>query len=391
MNLSNMSGSAEKRMVYCVSLAAFLFQFESFMVVIALPDMAREMQSSANAVSHVISGLFLGLVSTLICASWLGQRFGFSRLFLTGTYIAMLATLACAIAPNLSILIGCRIAQGIGIGAIVASSYALLSLWVKANRLGWAFGVLSTGAGAGMILGLPAGGLISSWLEWRWLFFGTIPFLLGLTIFAHASLPPNKPYTQTHVTHLTLKDILKLPNFITGLVVLFIFQGVMGGLRFLIPFLLESQNSISPPMSSLIFLSYPLGFLLLSSIAGRQADIYPPSRLMLYGSLLSMIACLLYVLLMDAFGMWHFAVFLLLLGLATGLFTAPNNAGIIRGLSAPEIQVASPLIPITLNASLLFGTFSFGLLSTQNDPRVALTIVIGALVVVILLIKSRLS
>jgi len=144
-------------------------------------------------------------------------------------------------------------------------------------------------------------------------------------------------------------------------------------------------------MSSLIFLSYPLGFLLLSSIAGRQADIHPPSRLMLYGSFLSLIACLLYMLLMGAFGVWHFAVFLLLLGLATGLFTAPNNAGIIRGLSAPEIQVASPLIPITLNASLMFGTFSFGLLSTQNDPRVALTIVIGALVVVILIIKSRLS
>jgi len=391
MSLADIGDSAEKRMVYCVALAAFFFQFESFMVVVALPDMAREMHSSAHAVSYVVSGLLLGLVCALVCASWLGQRFGFSRLFLTGTYIATVATFTCAVAPTLSVLIGCRMVQGIGIGAIVASSYALLPLWVKADRLGWAFGMLSIGAGAGMVLGVPIGGLISSWLEWRWLFFGTIPFLLGLALFSHFSMPPDKPCIRSLSDILTLKDILKFPNFATGLLVLFVFQGIMGGLRFLIPFLLESQNKLSTTMSSLIFLSYPLGFLLLSSWAGRQADTHPPRRLMLHASFLSLIACLLYVLLLDVWGVWHFVVFLLLLGSATGLFTAPNNVAIIRGLSASEIQVGSALIPIALNLSVMFGTFSFGILSTQNDPRVALTACIGAFVCVILLIKLRSS
>ena len=391
MSLADIGESAEKRIVYCVALAAFFFQFESFMVVVALPDMAREMHASAHAISYVISGLLFGLVAALVGASWLGQRLGYSRLFLSGAYIATVATFACGIAPTLSILIGCRIVQGIGIGAIVASSYALLPLWVKSDRLGWAFGMLSTGAGTGMILGLPVGGFIASCLEWRWLFFGTIPFLLGLALFARFAMPPDHPCTHSIGVHRTLTDILKLPNFLTGLLVLFVFQGVMAGLRFLTPFLLEDQGNVSPTMSSLIFLSYPLGFLLLSSWAGRQADTHPPKRLMLYATSLSLIACLVYLLLMGTWGVWHFAMFLLILGSATGLFTAPNNVAIIRDLSASEIQVASALIPITLNASLLFGTFSFGLLSTQNDPRLALITGIAMFVGIIFTVAQHSS
>ena len=342
------------------------------MIVVALPDMAREMHASAHAVSYVISGLLFGLVATLVCASWLGQRLGFSRLFLTGTYLAMLATIACGASPSLSVLIVSRIVQGIGIGAIVASSYALLPLWVNAKRLGWAFGLLSTGAGAGMILGLPVGGFISSYFEWRWLFFGTVPFLLALALLAHKSIPSDQPATRQLILRMKLTDVLKLPNVFAGLLMLFIFQGVMGGLRFLTPFILENQAGAAPTVSGFIFLSYPLGFLLLSAWSGRQADTFSPKRLMLFASCLSLSACLLHLLFIDSWGVWHFSVFLLLLGSATGLFTPPNNVAILSVLSEADIQVVSTLIPISLNASLMFGTFSFGLIFKEHDPSLVL-------------------
>ena len=386
--MSHLEPPAEKRLVYCVALAACFFQFESFMIVVALPDMAREMHASAHAVSYVISGLLFGLVATLVCASWLGQRLGFSRLFLTGTYLATFATIACGGSPSLSVLIVSRIVQGIGIGAIVASSYALLALWVSTKRLGWAFGLLSAGAGAGMILGLPVGGLIASYFEWRWLFFGTVPFMLALTLFAHKSLPPVERVLQPQSTRITLKDIFKLPNFLTGLLVLFIFQGVMGGLRFLVPFLLENQTGTTPTVSGVIFLCYPFGFLLLSGWSGRQADNYSPKRLMLFAACLSLNACLLYLLFIDSWGVWHFSMFLLLLGAATGLFTPPNNVAIVRGLSEAEIQIASTLIPISLNASVMFGTFSFGLLFKEHDPSLVLMTGIAAFAGVIFLINQ---
>ena len=389
MSVGLLEPLAEKRLVYCVALAACFFQFESFMIVVALPDMAREMHSSAHAVSYVISGLLFGLVATLICASWLGRRLGFSRLFLAGAYLAALATIACGASPSLSVLILSRIVQGIGIGAIVASSYALLSLWVNAKRLGWAFGILSTGAGAGMILGLPIGGFLSSYFEWPWLFFGSVPFLLALVLLAHKSLPPSQASRQSVSAHVTLTDILKLPNLLAGLLMLFVFQGVMSGLRFLTPFLLERQAGTTPIMSGFVFLSYPLGFLLLSAWSGRQADTYSPKRLMLYASCLSLGACLLYLLLLDAWGVWHFSVFLLLLGAATGLFTPPNNLATLRGLSNSDLQVASTLIPISLNASLMFGTFSFGLLFKEHDPSLVLMTSIAAFAGIVLAIRLR--
>lgn len=361
------------------------------MIVIALPDMARELQASAHAVSYVISGLLFGLVTTLVCAAWLGQRLGFSRLLLTGICLATFATIACGASPSLSVLIVSRIVQGIGIGAIVASSYALLSLWVSAKRLGWAFGMLSTGAGAGMVLGLPIGGLISSYFEWRWLFFGTVPILLVFARLAYKSIPPHQPATPHLNSRVKLTDILKLPNVLAGLLVLFVFQGVMGGLRFLTPFLLENQTGATPIVSGFIFLSYPLGFLLLSAWSGRQADAYSPKRLMLFAACLSLSACLLYLLFIDSWGVWHFFMFLLLLGAATGLFTPPNNVAILRGLSEANIQVASTLIPISLNTSLMFGTFSFGLLFKEHDPSLTLITAIAMFAGIVLAITLRSS
>jgi predicted MFS family arabinose efflux permease len=389
MSVRHLEAPAEKRLVYCVALAACFFQFESFMIVVALPDMAREMHASAHAVSYVISGLLFGLVATLVCASWLGQQLGFSRLFLTGTYLAMLATIACGASPSLSVLIASRIVQGIGIGAIVASSYALLPRWVNAKRLGWAFGLLSTGAGAGMILGLPVGGFISSYFEWRWLFCGTVPFLLALALLAHKSIPSDQPAARQLNLRMKLSDIYKLPNVFAGLLMLFIFQGVMGGLRFLTPFILENQAGATPTVSGFIFLSYPLGFLLLSAWSGRQADTFSPKRLMLFASCLSLSACLLYLLFIDSWGVWHFSVFLLFLGAATGLFSPPNNLAILRGLSEADIQVVSTLIPISLNASLMFGTFSFGLLFKEHDPSLVLMISIAAFAGIIFLTKGE--
>jgi predicted MFS family arabinose efflux permease len=184
---------------------------------------------------------------------------------------------------------------------------------------------------------------------------------------------------------------LKLPNLLAGLLMLFVFQGVMSGLRFLTPFLLERQAGVTPITSGFIFLSYPLGFLLLSAWSGRQADNYSPKRLMLFAACLSLSACLLYVLFLDAWGVWHFSVFLLLLGAATGLFTPPNNVATLRGLSDSDIQVASTLIPISLNASLMFGTFSFGLLFKEHDPSLVLMTSIAAFAGIVLAITLRSS
>jgi hypothetical protein len=88
---------------------------------------------------------------------------------------------------------------------------------------------------------------------------------------------------------------------------------------------------------------------------------------------------------------WHFSVFLLLLGAATGLFTPPNNVAILRRLSEAEIQVASTLIPISLNASLMFGTFSFGLIFKEHDPSLVLMTSIAAFAGIVLLTTLRSS
>ena len=386
--MSDISESIEKRLIYCFAFAAFFFQFECFMVVVSLPDLSREMNVSRHEVSYVVSGYMLGVVTALLQANWVGQRLGFWRIFMAGIYIATIATFLCAVAPNLILLILFRVVQGVGVGAMVGGIYAILPTVIKSDKLGRAFGILSASAGAGMVLGLPIGGLISSRLEWPWLFFGTMPFLCALILLIKFYIPQDKLIIKSINTAYQYRDVLKTPSVTRGLFILFIFQGVMAGFRFLTPFLMEHQNNISSTISSLIFLFYPACFLVFSVWAGKQADSYSPKRLMLLGGALSLMAFSFLLVFFYAKGAWHFVFFLILIGSAAGLFTAPNNVAIVRGLPASDIQKASSLIPISLNIALMFGTFSFGLLTTHNDPKLVLYFCIAIFIGLLLYIST---
>lgn len=94
----------QRLIVYCVGLAAFLFQFEAFFVHIALPDMQRELMVDGNAISQVVTIYLLGAIIALLPGGALGRRIGFSRLFWMACFIASLGTLACGLSSSMPAL-----------------------------------------------------------------------------------------------------------------------------------------------------------------------------------------------------------------------------------------------------------------------------------------------
>lgn len=75
---------------------------------------------------------------------------------------------------------------------MVSSGYTLIPLWLESAHLGWGYSVISQGAGLGMVLGLPLGGLLAQTLDWRWVFLAQLPLLLSLCLFARCVLPPDE-------------------------------------------------------------------------------------------------------------------------------------------------------------------------------------------------------
>src|SRR3954466_13658612 len=137
--------------------AVFMSNLDLWIVNVALVDMGRDFGVQLSGLSWVLNGYAVTLAALLIPAGRLGDRIGHRRVFLGGITVFTLASVACALAPNIGVLVIARIAQATGAAAQLPTSLALLLAAVPASARtsaarGWsAVGALS--AVAGPVLG----------------------------------------------------------------------------------------------------------------------------------------------------------------------------------------------------------------------------------------------
>lgn len=417
----------EKWVVYCVVLAAFTFQFEAFLVSVALPDMARELSSSSTEISFVVIAYLLAATISFLPAGRLGERYGLRCVFLYGAMLACAGTIFSGCSFNLPMLWVSRFIQGIGMGALVAVSYAMIPAWVNQKRLGWGYGMLSFGAGMGMIAGLPVGGLLAHYLVWQWIFLATIPIFFVLLVVAYRHLPSHKAshtvtaqrsdldwvgvllsavlvsalmltislatefgWTSylilslmfgTLVSAFALRwrvrtgrsllsgSLLRCEGFLLALLTLFLFQFVSSGLRFLMPFYLELSFGLSVLMSSAFMLIYPLSFAPTAIWSGRLADRISARRMVLFSLGFGALSCALYVSSLEALNIWIFCLFIFCFGVVCALFSPPNNRLIMSSVSDQNRGEASALLPVSLNMGSLLGISFFETIFSQSFSK----------------------
>lgn len=416
----------EKRVVYCVALAAFVFQFEAFLVNVSLPEMARELMTTSTAVSFVIMTYLLAASISFIPAGRLGARYGLRRVFLTGCMLAALGTLASGLSPNLPLLCLSRLIQGVGTGTMVAIAYAMIPFWVDRRRMGWGYGMLSLGAGLGMLTGMPVGGLLSFYLSWHWLFLSTFPAFIALLWFGYKHLPTwDRARTDTS-KHLPLdwigltlsslmislfvlsislgsengwrspfilglmiaciavtillwwrarngsrlidQALLRSPGFLSALFTLFLFQFVNGGVRFLMPFYLELGLGLSVLSSSVLLLLFPIGFSSTSAWAGRLSDRIRAEPLVQASLIFSALLCAIFAIMLDRKEILVFSIFILIFGFLTAMFSPSNNRRIMQSAAPDCKQEASALLPVTLNMGNMIGISTFDTIFSLGFP-----------------------
>ncbi len=165
-----------------VSLALFCIQVDFFALNLALPNMAREFGVGARGIQWTVSAYMLSVGSLLILAGRLGDIFGRRQALLAGIALFGLASLACALAPSLGVLIAARVVQGAGAAVTFPVGVAVVSNAfdedTRARALGFAFGIANIGTAAGPFIG---GGLAGG-PGWRWVFWT----LVGLCAAAFA-------------------------------------------------------------------------------------------------------------------------------------------------------------------------------------------------------------
>jgi EmrB/QacA subfamily drug resistance transporter len=163
------------RVLTVVCVAVFMLLLDITVVNVALPEIDKELKTSFTDLQWVVDAYALTLAATLLNAGSLGDRLGRKRVFLSGIALFTLASALCGAATTPLWLIVSRGVQGIGGAAMFAVSLAIISQEFHGRERGTAFGIWGATVGAAVAVGPLAGGALTTYVGWRWIFFVNIP------------------------------------------------------------------------------------------------------------------------------------------------------------------------------------------------------------------------
>ena len=158
-----------------VCIATFMLLLDITIVNVALPAIEKALHASFSDLQWVVDAYALALATCVLTAGALADLFGRKRLFLLGIALFTLASAACGLANDALFLIIARGVQGIGGAMMFATALALISQEFHGKERGTAFGLWGATIGAAVAIGPLAGGMLTSWLSWRWIFLVNIP------------------------------------------------------------------------------------------------------------------------------------------------------------------------------------------------------------------------
>jgi EmrB/QacA subfamily drug resistance transporter len=158
-----------------VCLGTFMLLLDITIVNVALPDIQGALHSSFADLQWVVDAYALSLAALLLTAGSLADLYGRRLLYIIGLSVFTLASLLCGAAQNTLMLQLSRALQGVG-GAIMFSvSLALLASAFRGKDRGTAFGIWGAITGLAVAIGPLLGGILTSGLSWRWIFFVNLP------------------------------------------------------------------------------------------------------------------------------------------------------------------------------------------------------------------------
>ena len=161
-----------------VCIGVFILLLDITIVNVALPDIQQELSASLPDLQWVIDAYALSLAALLLTAGSLADLFGRKRLFVIGTAIFMVGSIACGLAQDVTFLQLARAFQGIGGAAMFSTALALIASAFRGKDRGTAFGAFGATTGVAVAIGPVLGGVLTSGISWRWIFFVNIPICL---------------------------------------------------------------------------------------------------------------------------------------------------------------------------------------------------------------------
>ena len=167
----------------CV-LASSLSFVEGSVLNVALPAIRASYGAGAAEVQWVVNAYLLPLSALLLLGGALGDHYGRRLLLVVGTSLFGAASLICALAPSLEILLAARAAQGIGAALLLPNSLALLNAAYQGEKRGRAVGIWAAAGAAAAAIAPLLGGWLVDHVGWPSIFYINLPLAAGAIFLA---------------------------------------------------------------------------------------------------------------------------------------------------------------------------------------------------------------
>jgi len=382
----------KKTILFVAALASFLVPFTGSSITIALPAMAAQFNADAVMLGWITSAYIISAAIFIVPFGRLADIVGRKKIFLYGVILYTIASLACAVAPSVELLIALRFIQGIGGAMLFATSLAIVTQVFETGERGWALGITIATVYAGLSLGPFLGGFLTDLFGWPSIFLVNIP--LGIITIAFTLRGIRHEWADAAGETLDRAGAviycIMLFTFINGMLLLpdpvglawiaiavvagavfvrwerkvdhplidlsvfsdnrtFVFSNIAAminygatfGVGVLLSLYLQYIQGFSAASAGLILVAQPVIQMIFSPIAGRLSDRVEPRIVSTAGMAITALGLSFCIILSPSTPLWVIVGSLMVMGLGYGLFSSPNTNAIMSSVEKRHLAIAS--------------------------------------------------
>jgi DHA2 family methylenomycin A resistance protein-like MFS transporter len=430
-----------------LSLGFGVVQLDVTIVNTALNSISTSMGGGVSELQWIVSAYTIAFAALILTAGAAGDRIGAKLIFVVGFALFTAASLACALAPTVTVLIAARLVQGVGAAMLVPSSLALLNhAYPDEKERGRAVGIWAAGASFALTAGPLAGGILVALVGWRSIFLVNLPIGLaglwltwryasetvqspdrqldlagqlaaiaalgciaaatieggvlgwmnpwviacfgGFTILAPAFVLQERRARDPMLPLVLFKNRLFALTSMVGLLVNMAFYGLI----FVLSLYFQQVNGLSPLATGLAFLPMMGAVLPANLLAARAAEHWGAPVTIALGAALTAAGCLGLLGLERDTNYWAICAQLLAMGAGLGLLVPPLTSSLLGSVEKARSGIAAGVLNATRQTGSVLGVALFGSLVGKGSAflagtRVALIIstalLLGAAVMIV--------
>lgn len=340
-----------------LALAMLLASLGTSIANIALPALVDAFAAPFLQVQAVVVAYLAAMTVSVVIAGRLGDSRGLTPMLVVGLAVFAIASLLCAIAPNLSLLIGARALQGVGAAFLMTLAMALMRQTANEARVGRAMGLLGTVSALGTALGPSLGGLLIPVAGWRGIFWVQVPLAVLALVLAIRLLPAGPAKAKT--LSVTLWSVMTR-NLVTNLLVNIVVAAVMMTTLVVGPFYLGIALGLTATQVGFVMAVGPVISIFSGVPSGRMVDAWGSGRILAIGLALLAAGSFLLALLPNRIGVIGYVISIIVLTPGYQLFQAANNTAALSEVSKDRRGTVSGLISLSRNIGLIAGASAMG-------------------------------